>query len=42
MLRFHIILNGFKIGKVFADTEELALKQAIYLYGLTVDVEEIL
>ena len=39
MSKYNVILNGFKIGIVLADSEDKALLQAIYLYGMEVDVE---
>jgi len=38
-MKYNVILNGFKIGMVFATSDEKALQQAVYLYGMEVDVE---
>jgi hypothetical protein len=41
MIRYKVSLNGHRIGVIKADSEEEALKKAIYLYGMAVDVQEL-
>ncbi len=41
MKKYKVTLNGFTLNVVEADSYDKALKIAIYLYGLEVDIEKI-
>ena len=39
-MNYDVFLNGFKLTTIYANNEDKALKKAIKLYGLEVDIKE--
>lgn len=41
MKRYKVSLNGFKLNVIEAESYDKALKKAVYLYGMEIDIEEL-